>query len=150
MAGGPGELLLTPGVYIVAVSGRVSFRDAGRVTVGVVLAGDVRFRGPRATVDHDHGALAADERIDRIDAPVTRGRRDAVAWDRAVCRPFAAFKLVRVPDAAGPVPVSVWGSAEPLAGPDYRPRVEFNDVELLAAAVGAGATTPDGAKGGGR
>ncbi|MBA4189798.1 MAG: hypothetical protein C0467_17590 [Planctomycetaceae bacterium] len=118
-----GRLLLTPGAWLVAVNVTVHFEVADFLELQVVLAGDARFRGPRAVVPNEVGALALADLVQD---------RHKLDWNEDATRTASFCGVVPVPESPDPVTCELWGSADAKHGID----VEFTGGELLAVQLG--------------
>jgi hypothetical protein len=126
-----GKLLLAPGTYLVMLNLQVRWKVAPSVTVAVVLGGDTRYRGPRATVEAEHGVEAILDSGAVFDS-YSGGRPE---WDHSAVRHVATWGVVVVP-AGAPVPCEVYALAEDR----HRTKVTFAQGELLAVALPAEGT----------
>ncbi len=118
-----GRLLLTSGAWLVAVNVTVHFEVADFLELQVVLAGDARFKGPRAVVPNEVGALAL--------ADFVQDRRK-LDWNEDATRTASFWGMVMVPESPSAVPCELWASADAKHGID----VEFARGELLAVQLG--------------
>ena len=121
-----GKLTLAPGSYFVAFTAHLLWQFVPRITVALIVGGDERFRGPRATAEAEVGALELFDSVQDVARYVQIQRPD---WKRRFTRSVSTFGTIIIPEGPA-VPVGIWASAtverhDPVT-------VTFSGAELIA------------------